>query len=123
LPSNEDSQTFPDFRRLRSSEEFRRALNAYFCSKKWFVIYVTENKAGISRLGIIISKRLMHHSTNRNYVKRLVRETFRQNFPVDLALDVVVRIRRPLGRESSHEGRGMLVQLLGDVQSDASVLN
>jgi ribonuclease P protein component len=62
----------------------------------------------------------MPHSTNRNYVKRLVRETFRQNFSAGLALDIVVRLRRPLGREYSQEGRGMLVQLLGDVQRDAS---
>ena len=123
MPFNEERQTFPSFRRLRSGEEFRRALDACFFKKKWFVIYFTENTAGISRLGIIVSKKLMPHSTNRNYVKRLIREIFRQNFPVDHALDVVIRVRRPLGRESSNEGRGVLVQLLGDVQRDASVPN
>ena len=65
----------------------------------------------------------MPRSTNRNYVKRLIREIFRQNFPVDRALDIVVRLRRPLGRESSQEGRETLVQLLGDVQRDASVID
>ena len=122
MPFNQ-RQTFPNFRRLRSGEEFRHALAAYFCSNKWFVIYVNANKAGSSRLGIITSKRLMPRSTNRNYVKRLIREIFRQNFPVDRALDIVVRLRRPLGRESSQEGRETLVQLLGDVQRDASVID
>ena len=65
----------------------------------------------------------MPHSTSRNYVKRLVREIFRRNFPADRALDIVVRLRRPLSRESSQDGRKTLVQLLGDVQSNASVID
>jgi len=65
----------------------------------------------------------MPRSTSRNYVKRLVREMFRQNFSADRALDIVVRLRRPLDRESSQEGRKTLVQLLGDVQRNASVID
>ena len=62
----------------------------------------------------------MPHSTNRNYAKRLIRETFRRNFPADRSLDIVIRLRRSLSREFSREGREMLVQLLGDVQRNAS---
>lgn len=116
-------QTFRNYRRIRSGEEFRLALAANFYRNKWFVIYARENRAGSSRLGMIVSKKVVHHSVNRNFAKRLIRETFRQDFPTDCALDIVVRLRRPLSQEISHEGRRTLAQLLGDIQRDASAFN
>jgi ribonuclease P protein component len=109
-------QTIPKFRRIKSGEEFRRVLATYFGSNKWFVGYVHENGMGVSRLGIIVSKRVAPDSVDRNYAKRLIREGFRREFPAKCALDIVIRLRCPLNRETSGEGRKALTQLLGNIQ-------
>lgn len=113
----------PNFRRLKSGEEFRLAFAAHFYSNKWFAVYARENKVGASRLGIIVSKKVVPHAVNRNYAKRLIREKFRQDFPVWHAVDIVVRLRRSLSQRASDEGSGALAQLLGDIQRDASVFD
>ena len=114
--SEDNRQTIPKFRRIKTGEEFRIVLAAYFCSNKWFVGYAHENRIGVSRLGMVVSKRVVPHSVNRNYAKRLIREGFRQEFSARCALDVVIRLRRPLDRERSGEGRKALAQLLGNIQ-------
>ena len=108
-------QTIPKFRRIKSGEEFTLVLAAYFGSNKWFVAYVHENGIGVSRLGIIVSKRVVPGSVGRNYAKRLIREGFRREFPAGCALDIVIRLRSPLDRENSGEGRKALTQLLGNI--------
>ena len=85
-------------------------------TNKWFVVYVQKNEVGISRLGVVASKRVMPTAVSRNFAKRLVREAFRRSFSVDRALDVVVRARRQLSPETSMEGRQALAQLLQAVQ-------
>jgi len=122
LPFNK-RETLPNFRRLKSGEEFRLAFAAHFYSNKWFAVYARENKVGASRLGIIVSKKVVPHAVNRNYAKRLIREKFRQDFPVWHAVDIVVRLRRSLSQRASDEGSGALAQLLGDIQRDASVFD
>jgi ribonuclease P protein component len=109
-------QSIPNFRRIKSGEEFRLALAANLCSSKWFVIYARGNKVGVSRLGIIASKKVAPYAVNRNYAKRLIRESFRRNFPVRCALDIVVRLRCPLSQDTSHEGWMALTQLLSDIR-------
>jgi len=122
LPFNK-KQTLPNFRRLKSGEEFRLAFAAHFYSNKWFAIYARGNKTGTSRLGIIVSKKAVPHAVNRNYAKRLIREKFRRDFPVWHAVDIVVRLRRSLTQGTSGEVPGALVQLLADIQRDASVFD
>jgi ribonuclease P protein component len=81
------------------------------------MIYVRKNECGISRLGVVASKKTMPTAVARNFAKRLIRETFRCNFLVGNALDVVVRARRQINPENSIEGRQALVQLLQDMQT------
>ena len=83
---------------------------------KWFVIYVQKNESGITRLGVVASKRIMPKAVSRNFTKRLIREVFRRSFSADYALDIVVRARRQLSPETSREGRLALAQLLQAVQ-------
>ncbi|MBI1174144.1 MAG: ribonuclease P protein component [Sideroxydans sp.] len=113
---SDKKQTLPNYRRIKSSEEFKLALNAQFCNNKWFTIHARENKAGVSRLGIIVGKRVSPLSVSRNFVKRLIREEFRRDFPVRCALDIIVRLRRPLSRETAHDGQKALAQLLSDIK-------
>lgn len=113
---SESRQIFPRYRRITSSEEFGIALNSLHYSNKWFSVYVTRNKAQKSRLGIIVSKRILPHAVNRNSVKRLIRERFRREFPVNCSFNLVVRLRRPLNEQVVVEGQKALIQLLNEVQ-------
>lgn len=81
------------------------------------MVYIRKNESGFSRLGLVISKKTMAKAVVRNFAKRLVREEFRQNFPAEHALDIVVRARRQINPENSAEGRQALAQLLQAMQA------
>lgn len=91
-------------------------LAATSTANKWFVVYARRNEGGISRLGVVASKRIMPTAVSRNFTKRLVREVFRLSFSADCAWDVVVRARKQLGSNTSVEGRQALKQLLQAIQ-------
>ena len=116
LPSK-TGQTFPTCRRIRQRSEFEQAFRAEQLNNKWFVVYVRKNKSGFARLGIIASKKIMPRAVSRNFVKRLIRETFRCKFPVGCALDIVVRAKRQIRPESLAEGQLALMQLLQTIQA------
>ena len=61
---------------------------------------------------MVVSKRILPKSVSRNYVKRIIRETFRQNYINLVGMDFVVKLRRKLDRKSSFEARQALLQLL-----------
>lgn len=92
---------------------FEQAMNSgCMTENRWFRVYLQRKSAGVSCLGLIASKRVMPAATARNFAKRLVRETFRQEFPLNLPVNVVVRIKRKLTPDLSAEGRRALLQLL-----------
>jgi ribonuclease P protein component len=116
LPSKERFG-FSGERRLRQRVQFDAVMVGKGLPNKCFVIYQRANEVGVSRLGIVASKRVMPTAVARNLAKRTVREAFRQLFPVECALDVVVRVRRPVRREAMAECREALTQLFQAVQA------
>jgi ribonuclease P protein component len=112
LLSKAPRQSLSSGRRIRQSIEFELAFRANRLSNKWFVVYVRKNNSGISRLGMVVSKKTMPKAVTRNFAKRLVREVFRRDFPAGLSLDVVIRARRQIKPENSAEGRQALAHLL-----------
>jgi ribonuclease P protein component len=50
----------------------------------------------VSRLGLVVPKRICRSAARRNWIKRMVRESFRRAVPADIPLDCVVRLRRDL---------------------------
>ena len=52
----------------------------------------------------------------RNFAKRLVREGFRRSFPAACAVNVVVRVRKRLDRNTAQQGAEALARLLRGVQ-------
>lgn len=108
-------QSLPRCRRIRNRAEFEQVLKAASIANKWFAIHAKENKTGVSRLGVVASKRIMPTAVSRNYAKRLMRETFRRNFSTDSTLDVVIRVKNKLDPGNSMEGRMALIQLLQKV--------
>ncbi|MEM7430455.1 MAG: ribonuclease P protein component [Pseudomonadota bacterium] len=82
---------FQKANRLLDAAAFSRVFKKAKRSKdKWFTVLCRENDDDIGRLGLAISKKHCKAASNRNRIKRLVRESFRLH-QADLAgLDVVV---------------------------------
>jgi ribonuclease P protein component len=63
-------------------------------------------------LGISVSKRIVPSSVNRNRIKRLIRESFRVRENTGVARDIVVRLRKPLGKQDKTQARTVLAEML-----------
>jgi len=63
-------------------------------------------------LGISVSKRIVPSSVNRNRIKRLIRESFRVRENTGVARDIVVRLRKPLGKQDTTQARTVLAEML-----------
>jgi len=61
---------------------------------RFAVLHVVPGRDSHSRLGIALTKRLVASSTDRNRVKRLVREAFRRHVVKSSGLDCVLTLRQ-----------------------------
>ena len=57
------------------------------------VVHAGQGRQGASRLGIALTRRLVPLATDRNYVKRLIREAFRRHRVKAVGVDCVVTLR------------------------------
>ena len=109
-----------DPEKLKKSWEFQRAYQKG--SKYWnryFVIYVLQNHFNHLRLGITVSKKV-GKSVQRNRVKRLIRESFRQlRTQINVGYDIVVVGRTPACRLTCQETQNTLAHLF----QKAAILN
>ncbi len=98
--------------KLKKRSEFQRA---YQNGRKYwnrnFVIYVLKTDFNALRFGITVSKKT-GKSVQRNRVKRLIRESFRQLRPkMKIGYDVVVVGRTPASRLTCQEAQSALANL------------
>jgi ribonuclease P protein component len=92
------SERFSKARRVRRRNEFTRVFDLSLRAKgRYLTILVAPNDGGITRLGIVASRKL-GNAVKRNRAKRLIRQIFRQTrgLPAEPAVDVVVIPRREL---------------------------
>ena len=82
----------------------------------WFQVYVSPNTLGHARLGLVVGKKTAKRAVRRNYIKRLVRESFRLQADSLGGLDLVVRSRRSFWRNESLAARASLAGLFLRVQ-------
>jgi ribonuclease P protein component len=61
---------------------------------RFAVLHVVPARELHSRLGIALTRRLVPASSDRNRVKRLVRETFRRHVVKQSGLDLVITLRQ-----------------------------
>ena len=61
---------------------------------KWFVFYCLANNLAIARIGVIVAKKNQKKASQRNKLKRLVREKFRRKQLNLKGVDLVVIIKR-----------------------------
>jgi ribonuclease P protein component len=62
-----------------------------------------------------VSKRVLPAATQRNVAKRLIRECFRKYARQGEALDVVIRLRKPLDRKDLPQARETLGEMIKTV--------
>lgn len=80
-------------------------------SASGFVFFYAARESGSARLGILISRRHASRASDRNRIKRCIREAFRQEHSRMAAIDLLVR--PPYGlRPGAETGRKLREQLL-----------
>jgi ribonuclease P protein component len=82
-----------------------------------FTIHAARNHFSFARLGIIVGKRTIQKAVGRNFLKRLIRETFRHQDGLS-GYDVLIRARRAVTRMESEVARLELTRLLSVVPND-----
>lgn len=71
---------FKKAQRLLSKKDYDRVfVQAKKVVTPEFVILYRENDLGYARLGLALSKKMIAKAHDRNRIKRLIRESFRQN--------------------------------------------
>ena len=81
--------------RLNTADEFssvfvfRKTING-----AWLRIHYKPNESNCSRLGLTISKKNHKRAHRRNYMKRVIRELFRQQQPLWSGYDIIVRAHK-----------------------------
>lgn len=86
----------PREKRLRAERDIRRVYQkGSFFSLRPFNINYVPNRLGFTRLAFVINKKVAKKAVDRNKVKRLFREAFRQLYAtLPSGYDVVVGIKR-----------------------------
>ena len=89
--------------RLLKPAEFSRVFRqAHRSSDRQLTILASSNELGLPRLGLAISKKHAQRAVDRNRIKRLIRESFRQNQASLPAADFVV-MAKPVTKTATNQ--------------------
>ncbi|MBI3147880.1 MAG: ribonuclease P protein component [Betaproteobacteria bacterium] len=103
--------------RLKSAGEFERVFREGKRRQgRWLGLWFLPSATESARLGLVVSKRCAKRAVDRNTVKRILREVFRDQALSLPGIDVVFRLRQQWPSEErkalAEEARGMLRGLL-----------
>ncbi|NIR30136.1 MAG: ribonuclease P protein component [Gammaproteobacteria bacterium] len=91
------SQRFDRRRRLCRARDYQRVFEGPCRSRSaLFTVLARRNGGDVSRLGLAIGRKHVRGAVQRNWLKRVVRESFRTHQHLLRGLDVVVVGRRDL---------------------------
>jgi ribonuclease P protein component len=84
----------------------------------WGVYLSSLNQGAQPDLGIAVAKKLAKRAVDRNQLKRMIREAVRGAQVQSLKSDVVVKLKKPIGRETrgklrSKEKEALRTQIVG----------
>lgn len=106
---------FPRRARLTASKEYDRVLKEAEVRKRAGPVRLTAlgNELCIARLGLIVGKRGIAKANQRNRVKRVIREFFRQRYHELPAMDIVIQVLHPVSPKELRELLNRLFRELG----------
>ena len=84
----------------------------------WGLYLASPSQDAKPDLGIAVAKKLAKRAVDRNRLKRMIRESVRSAQAAGLNSDVVVKLKKPIGRETRgrlrvKEKEGLRVQIAG----------
>ncbi|MDP7536257.1 MAG: ribonuclease P protein component [Methylococcales bacterium] len=89
---------FPARLRLNKPIQFKSVFDLPTRSTdKYFTVLARKNELDFPRLGLVIAKKNIKKATNRNKIKRMIRESFRTEQHLLGAIDFVVLTRYQTG--------------------------
>lgn len=101
--------------RLLNSQEYKYVFeDALKSSDSCLTVLARKNGLDLARLGLVISKKQVRLSVTRNRIKRLIRESFRNNKQCLAGLDIVVLAK---SRANKVDNRVLLQSLAKHWQS------
>jgi ribonuclease P protein component len=95
---------FATTHRLMREDGFDRVVQADSIADKHFKVFFARSEKNNARLGIIASKKSLPRAVDRNRIKRVIREAFRQHSIKTYKLDVVVMVRSACAQEPDMRG-------------------
>lgn len=100
------STSFPKHHRLLDKKAFSAVFdgNPVKASGASGMLLSISSGEEQSRLGVIVAKKNVRHATQRNRIKRIVREHFRLN-PLPTPVDIIFLARRGVADKSNAELR------------------
>jgi len=63
-------------------------------SCRYFLVLAINNNSDSPRLGLVVAKKYVSNAVQRNRIKRLIRESFRNNSELLTSLDLIVLARK-----------------------------
>ncbi len=90
--SSAPSQSLPSWQRLLNADDYQRVFNGqpWKSSDAYLTLLAIANSRDYARLGLVIMKKRVKHAVQRNRIKRVVRESFRQHKTQLSGIDLVV---------------------------------
>lgn len=88
--------------RLLKTEDFSSVFAFKKSRSRSFIqiLYSADNHLGYARLGLVVSKKVAKRANRRNYMKRSIREWFRQHKQDLPSIDFIVRVRVPFDKRN-----------------------
>jgi ribonuclease P protein component len=97
-------ERFGRAQRILKSGEFVRVMRSGDRhGGRLFTLHHQPNAMAVARLGIAIGRRVSPRATDRNFIKRLIREKFRRRAASLPAIDIVFVVRSAAADTSRHE--------------------
>jgi len=83
--------SFAKLNRINSPRDYQKVFKSSCRSAdEKFLVLATKNNIKHARLGLAISRKNVSLAVSRNYIKRAIRESFRQHKNILRGLDIVV---------------------------------
>lgn len=104
--------TFSRRVRLLDARQFKAVFDdaPFRVSTRELLFLARRNQLPVPRLGLVISKKSCRLAVQRNRVKRLVRESFRQHQGSLTGLDIIVLSRRGIAELDNHTLTQLITQ-------------